>query len=100
MTVIPLEPWKVYGDLCEDGDDLSQSGIDVCDIGVLPPAGCYLGTLSGAAGPIPVRFTVRPRPEGDPGHHRRVGYEVLGPGAPVAGAPLTMVFEAVQIGAP
>lgn len=96
LLVIGLEPWTVYGRLVQEVGP-AAGGIDVCDIGVLPPPGCYLGTLSGETGPIRARLTVCPRRTCEHAGYRLVGYEVIGPGRLAQQSAVTVVFDAVQV---
>lgn len=95
LAFIPLESWTVYGDLVPAAAP-GPASIDICDIGVLPPPGCYLGILSGEGGPHRARLTVGPRRTGDPDGYRRVAYEVIGPGSLSQRTPVSVTFEAVE----
>jgi hypothetical protein len=77
---IPLHPWTVFGDAVLAGDGGTLPTIDVTDIGVLPPAGRYLGTVAceGVA-PRAARFRVPARIDGNHiGGCRRITVELTG----------------------
>ena len=92
---VQLDPWTVYGEIAPGNPGMSI-GVDVPDIGVLPPPGRYLGTLTGTSGSVPVRVTVVGQPEDKRGGRCRLRAEsgreiVLSTGDTVA-----IRFEAVE----
>jgi hypothetical protein len=96
---IPLDPWTVFGDAVLAGDGGALPTIDVPDIGVLPPAGRYLGTVAceGVA-PRAAWFRVPARINGKHlGGCRRIAVELSGKQNTPYRSPVAMVFEAVVL---
>ena len=62
MTQWLVDPWTVYGDVRSDIPGSASLQVAVADVGILPPAGRYVGevALNGGA-PVHVAFTVPAR---------------------------------------
>ena len=64
MTQWLVDPWSVYGDVRSDLTKRGALRVAVADIGVLPPAGRYVGEAAVDGGErVPAAFTVPPRSE-------------------------------------
>ena len=90
----PLDPWTVYGDAAETTGKLDA--VDVPDVGILPPAGRYKGTVRSLSGIAPATLFV-PAPSDAPGHarYRRIRIEACDLPDEKAGASVSITFEAI-----
>ncbi len=98
MTMlVPLDPWIVYAEPVV-GDDREVFEVDVPEIGVLPPAGNYVGTVTSTSEDrCVVRITVPARSDrGDVASFRRLLLEIAGPLGVSIPSPTRLVFQAIQ----
>ena len=97
--LIALEPWTVYGHQVGFDGPLGLATVAVPDIGVLPPTGCYRGTVRSDDGrPLPARLLIHPRsssPGG--GEDLRMDVEFIGPQLFADGSGVAIVFEALEL---
>lgn len=90
----PLDPWTVYGEAADITGRLDA--VDVPDVGILPPAGRYQGTVRSRSGVAPANLIV-PAPTDTPGHarYRRITIESCDLPDENAGTSVAITFEAI-----
>ena len=96
VATVALDPWTVYGELAGGADRPGQLAFWIDDIGVLPPAGHYRGTMTVEGSPRPVRLIVDTRPQWSDVKKRRITVELLDHGA-VSPSPVAIAFKAVEL---
>ena len=90
----PLDPWTVYGEAADTTGRLDA--VDVPDIGVLPPAGRYRGTVRSRSGVAPATHVV-PAPTDVSRHprYRRITIESCVLPNENAGTSVAITFEQI-----
>jgi hypothetical protein len=92
--LVPLEPWKVYGDAVGVMDAGTKNQVDVLNIGILPPPGRYGVSIGVEDGPsVPGQVSV-PLPSGSNAGHRRLTVDLTDGGSLTAGCRVAVTFEA------
>jgi hypothetical protein len=96
-AVVPLDSWTVFGVAVLPHDGGTLAAVDVPDIGVLPPAGRYLGTVAcDGVAPRSARFRVPARTYGHSSGSRRIAVELIGEHDVRYRTPIAVVFEAFE----
>lgn len=106
MTRWLEHPWAVFGDLCTDDDNGSGTGetgslqVAVAEVGILPPAGRYVGEVTVDGGePLFTGFTVPPRPEVW-ATERCITVDLRQRQLASAGAQVAVRFQGIELAAP
>jgi hypothetical protein len=98
MTQWLVDPWTVYGDVRSDIPGTDSLQVAIPDVGILPPAGRYIGEVAVNGGaPVDVAFTV-PARSIERERERRLSIDL--PDRPVActGSRVTVRFRGVETG--
>ena len=90
----PLDPWTIYGEAADATGKLDA--VEVPDIGVLPPAGRYWGTVRSRSGAALATLVV-PAPSNAFEHarYRRIAIESCDLLNEDAGTSVAITFEAI-----
>ena len=93
-SLTPLDPWTVYGEATDTTGRLDA--VDVPDVGILPPAGRYQGTVRSHSGVAPATLVV-PAPTDACRHagYRRISIESCDLPDENAGTSVAITFEAI-----